>query len=411
MKTYAKAIISLAVATLSATSAMAQQPDELKYRRSSIYSVMINHKEQKFADEISNAFIQMPVPDKFNDHDLSVKVLDMEKKLKGARSDDENTAVTQFLNDNKVASRLVAKWFNRDFFTGVCNMDLVKERGLYNASHFDQVLASRSERSKALLEDAGEDLIGNTFVLVSDIRYVDKEKSGKIAGGILRGLGQLAASATGMSALEDLGNLAGSMSETLKGFRVKINTFLYKLEWNDETAQNFYLKQYTGKPDAAKRDAFDQARGSYRLVYVGKQESSGSTTSFMGVKLDEPVQMVRKACQRALDENVASLQHSFEEFRTKSPLATTEPITAYVGLKEGITPESQFEVLEMVENEDGSREYKRVGVIEPMKNMIWDNRYMASEEGAVNSSLGCTTFRKVSGGDFFPGMLIRDITE
>ena len=42
-------------------------------------------------------------------------------------------------------------------------------------------------------------------------------------------------------------------------------------------------------------------------------------------------------------------------------------------------------------------------------NLIWDNRYMASEEQAYGSDFGFTTFRKVSGGDFYPGMLIREI--
>ena len=53
--------------------------------------------------------------------------------------------------------------------------------------------------------------------------------------------------------------------------------------------------------------------------------------------------------------------------------------------------------------------YKRVGVIQPKENLIWDNRYMASEEQAYGSDFSFTTFRKVSGGDFYPGMLIREI--
>lgn len=131
MKRYILALSCL----IAAMAGHAQTLDNgMKYRRSSLYSIMVNHTDQKFADEIRTAFIAMPVPDKFNDHDLSVKVINLEKKLNGAKSDDENEAITSFLTDNQVASRLVAKWFNRDFFTGECNMELVKERGLYNAS-------------------------------------------------------------------------------------------------------------------------------------------------------------------------------------------------------------------------------------------------------------------------------------
>ncbi len=405
-------IFLAALMTAAAANSFAENEgdnSELKYRRSSLYSVMVNHTDQNFANEIREAFAQMPVPDKYNDHDLSVKVLNLNKKLKNASSDEENQDITSFLENNNVGSRLVAKWFDRDYYTGTCDMDLIKERGLYNASKFDLLMAEKSERSKALIMDAGEDLIGNTFVLVNDIRYIDKSKGSKVVGGIFKVLGAVAAAYTGNNNFSDIGDNLGDIAESLKGFSVKINTFLYKLDWNDDIAMSFYNNQYTADGNSAKKEAFDLARGNYKLKYIGKQESSGSTTSFIGIKDDEPIMMVRKACQRALDENVASLQKNFEEFKTKSPLVTTEPLTAYIGLKEGVSEKSKFEVLEAVEDEQGKVSYKRVGIIKPISSLIWDNRYMAEEECAPNSTLGATTFKKESGGDFYQGMLIREI--
>ncbi|MBQ2807875.1 MAG: hypothetical protein IJF06_02100 [Bacteroidaceae bacterium] len=394
---------------ISITQMFAQSlVENFDYKRSSIYSILINHTEQQFASEIKEAFMQIPVPDKFNDHNLSVKVLDINEKLRNAGSKKENPYITEFFEKNNVASRLVARWFNRDYYTGQCDMELVKERGLYNASEFDKQLAMRSARGYALLQDAGEELIGNTFVLVNDIRYVDKNKGAKTASSVLRVLGTVAAISTGMS-FDDITDNLGDMLETIKGFRVKINTFLYKLEWTDEQAALFYQEQYSSLPDNIKKANFDNARGTYKLKYVGKVESSGGTTSFLGINEDEPVIMVRKACQRAIDENIVDLQRNYEEFRIKTPLLTTEPLTASIGMKEGITPDTQFEVLEIVEKEDGTQKLNRVGIIEPIKNLIWDNRYMAIEEGAPGSTLCYTTFRKVSGKDFAKGMLIREM--
>ena len=400
--------IAIGLVVSIAISVQAQETDA-NYRRSSIYSVLVNHTDQQFASEIKEAFLQIPVPDKFNDHNLSVKVLNLDKKLSGASSEKENPLITEFLNNNKVASRLVGRWFNRDFFTGQCNMELVKERGLYNATEFDKQLASRSARGMAMLQDAGEDLIGNTFVLVNDIRYVDKNKGAKTASSILKVFGSIAAAYTGTN-IDDLTDNIGDMVETIKGFKVKINTFLYKLEWSDDIATQFYQDQYGAVPDPAKKANFDAARGNYKLKYVGKVESSGGTTSFLGINEDQPVVMVRKACQRAIDENVVDLQRNYEEFRTKSPLVSVEPITAFVGMKEGVTAKSKFEVLEVVELENGKHKYNRVGVIQPIENLIWDNRFMAVEEGAQGATLGFTTFRKVSGKDFSKGMLIREMT-
>ena len=400
--------IILGLAASMAMTIHAQETDA-NYRRSSIYSVLVNHTDQQFASEIKEAFLQIPVPDKFNDHNLSVKVLNLDKKLSGASSEKENPLITEFLNNNKVASRLVGRWFNRDFFTGQCNMELVKERGLYNATEFDKQLASRSARGIAMLQDAGEDLIGNTFVLVNDIRYVDKNQGAKTASSILKIFGSIAAAATG-SNIDDLTDNIGDMVETIKGFKVKINTFLYKLDWTDDIATQFYQDQYGAVPDPTKKANFDAARGNYNLKYVGKVESSGGTTSFLGINEDQPVVMVRKACQRAIDENVVDLQRNYEEFRTKSPLVSVEPITAFVGMKEGVTAKTKFEVLEVVELENGKHKYNRVGVIQTIENLIWDNRFMAVEEGAQGATLGYTTFRKVSGKEFSKGMLIREMT-
>lgn len=250
---------------------------------------------------------------------------------------------------------------------------------MYNATEFDKQLATRSARGMAMLQDAGEDLIGNTFVLVNDIRYVDKNKGAKTASSILKILGSVAAAYTG-SNIDDLTDNLGNMVETIKGFKVKINTFLYKLDWSEEDAARFYQDYYAAKPDAQKVANFNAARNNYKLKYVGKVESSGGTTSFMGINEDEPIVMVRKACQRAIDENVVDLQRNYEEFRTKTPLVSVEPLTAFVGMKEGVSAKSKFEVLEVVELENGKHKYNRVGVIEPIANRIWDNRFMAEKK-------------------------------
>ncbi len=407
-----KTILALLIsATFAPSYAQTQTDETTSYRRSSLYSLLVNHTDQQFANEIKEAFLQIPVPDKFNDHNLSVKVLNIDQKLKGANSDKENPVITEFLNNNKVASRLVARWFNRDSYTGACDMELVKERGLYNATEFDKQLAMHSARGLAMLQDAGEDLIGNTFVVVNDIRYIDKSKGSKTVGSIFKALGAVASAYTGDNSFNNLGNDLGDIAESLKGFSVRINTFLYRLQWDNDQANLFYQDQYGVGADSIKKMNFDNARGNYHLKYVGKVESKGGTTSFLGIKEEEPVMMVRKACQRAIDENVVDLQRSYEEFRTKTPLLSVEPLTAYIGKKEGMTAKSRYEVLEVVEMEDGSHKYHKVGEIQPIESQIWDNRFMAAEEGAVGGNLKYTTFRAISGKDFSKGMLIREITK
>lgn len=216
---------------------------------------------------------------------LYVRVVSMSTKLK------DTEVVNDFIEKNQIASRLVSRWFNRDPFTGVCDVELVKKRGLYDANEFDRELAARSKRGVAMLEDAGEELIGNTFLVVNDIRYIDREETGKAIGMGLRALGMLADAYMGTDNFTDIGNSMGDMMETLKGFKVNVNTHLFQLVWDEETSMAFYTKYYTSTPDKAKKIAFDENRGKFRLKYIGSQKSSGKNVSFIGVNLDEPEQM------------------------------------------------------------------------------------------------------------------------
>ena len=390
------------------------------YRKGSIYSIMIGHRNQAYGEDIEKAFGEMPIPDRYFDHELGKKVFyttdkklevkDLDKhlgfKINDASDQQMMNAYDLLLQKQHVASRLVAKWFGRKKQTGVSNMQLIQDRGFSNASELEKRIASHSVRKEALLRDAGEELIGSTFILVNDIRYIDKSRGSSVIGGIVSGVSQAAIIMSGGKQTEsDLGTLISSY----KGFNVKIKTYLYQLVWDEEMSSLYYNKIYTEEPDETRRTTFENNRGKFSVIYLGMQESSGKTVSFMGIKESEPQLMVRKACQRALDENVANLQKNFEVFKVKAPLLNVSPLTSEIGLKDGMTEKSRYEVLEVVEDEKGHIDYKRAGIIKPVAGKIWDNRFMATEEGAENATLGFTTFEKVSGGDFYPGMLIREI--
>ena len=395
---------------ISSITAQGQNKQELEdnsYRRSSLYSLLISHTDKKYNTQIENCFLQIPIPDAYNDHDLSVKIVNFEGDVEQEKVGKKETPkgpeqINTFLEENQIASRLVGKWFMRDYNTGECTMDLIGSRGIYAASEIDKAKAAANLKGDAMLADAGENLIQNIFVLINDITYIDKGSRSKNVGMALKILGSIAAATTGNDAIEDLGNLTGSMVETYKGFSVKVNTSLYQLVWDDEAAAITY-------DNWGNRDAFENNRGNYKLKFVGTQLSNGGTTSFLGIREDQPEIMIRKACQRALDENIANLQQNFQAFQIKTPLESVDPLEARVGKKEGITEDSRFEVLEPQKDGNGRITYKKIGEIKPVQNLIWDNRFMAEEEMAEGATLGCTTFKKVSGGDFLPGHLIRQI--
>lgn len=402
--------------TLVSIGASAQKRDieNVKYHRSSIYSILLHHPDKLYDEEITYVFDSIPMPDKYDNHNLNVRAVF--GNTKGIDEELIQEGIAEFLSRNYVGKRLLAKWFGRDKVTGVFDAKLLAERGVYDASYLDVTQARLSARGKALLEDAGENLIGHTYVLVNDISYVDKSNTSAVLGGIVA-VGAATLSArdaikTGnvdqKSEATELATQAASSITAIAGFRVKVTSYLYSLEWNDTLADAFYGKYYTDVPDREKKVLFDKEKELFKLNYVGNIEVASGNTTTRGVVRQED--MIRKVCARAIDKAVAMLQHKFESFRVKVPLHSIAPLTAKVGIKEEITEQSRFEVLEAIQDDEGRVRYKRVGVIKPVKGKIWDNQYMAEfEENQELFLLGATEFEKVSGGDFYEGMLIREI--
>ena len=273
--------------------------------------------------------------------------------------------------------------------------------------------------------DMGTDLIGNTYVLAHDIVYIDKgERNEKRANGmrvfgeIMKAVGEVASEATGDESFNDLGSSVNDLSyvtadvvDDFEGFRVKIMTHLYRLDWKDADNDFFFENYYMDAEsyDTVKLDAWKEA--DYTLTYVGSQDVVSAQTVLKNRwNLSTLIKIV---LYRALDESVVKLQRNYEEFKIKEPIYQVTDslglVYAKIGLKEGVSIESEYEVLERVETKEGESRYKKVGMVKPVENLIWDNRYMALEDGQPNAELGYTTFKVTQGHNLYPGLLIREV--
>lgn len=381
------------------------QIEQNTYRRSSLYSLMVSHNGEKYAKEIEEEFLRIPIPDKFDDNDLSVKVVISDNKKA------KEVQINDFLKNNKVASRLVGHWYNRDPKTGECDMRLIANRGLKNATYTDVQLAKASIRGTRILEDAGEELISNTFVLVNDIHYYDKNKGAQIGAAAIRVLGTVAGAFFGGNLGQLADNIADLVSE-IKGFTVTINSYLYRLEWNSNIAGEFYSSQYVARGDRndAKRDAFAQSQ-NYSLKYVGSTTIKSDEVTMRGMSEYDLSSMIRKVCARAVDKSILKLQRSYEEFRVKTPVAEVKGdlVTAHIGMREGVSSKYLYEVLEPREDASGKLSYHRVAMLKPIEGAIADNRFMADIEDTAESRMKVTKFKKVSGSEISKGMLIREV--
>ena len=412
MKRYFLIVIALTIVVC----ATAEKKDGVveDYNRSSLYTFSIYNPGTAMASNIFSTLLKVQHPDRFNDHNLSLRVLSTRGNPKPEELIDQ---IATFLDRNKVAQRLVSKWFNRDRSDGSFDMELIKERGNYNATIEDLNMAMKTVRGKAMLEDAGEQLIGNTFVIVNEVSYVDKHARADGVGAVFETLsiiGGAIATAKGdkNNTIQSIGNTGETISKLVAGFTVHIKSHLFRLVWNDSIASTFYSQCYYDKEhiDAAKRRAYALNSKLFRLEYVGDYEATSGKTVLRGLHNNDEVFL--KVLTRALDKNIVELRKKFEIFKITAPvfeITSDGMLHIHIGMKEGVEPTSKYEVLERRVDEEGHIIYHRKGTIRPVKDMIWDNRFMATEEQAEGAEFGFTTFEKVSGGDFYQGMLVREI--
>lgn len=374
---------------------------KLKYRRSSLYTLMLDDNRRERYRVIKDAFGNAVLSEKFNDHNIGPYLIPAHGM---SGENDQTKLIEEYLNNKGVARDLVAKWFNRDA-NGNFNMELIAERGQYNASEIDVKVAQSSVRGKAMLADAGRELISNTFVIVYDYKYTNKEEQAKKRGGFL----DIVSSVASVAGYDDVANIAQGVrvaSDVMgKGYFVRTTSYLYRLVWNDDIANEFYtyLWNDASDSDSRRKELFDRS-DLFKLEYVGSEKSRNNLQSTIFTSKSDN-QLIEIATTRAVDKNIGKLQRTFEEFRVKTPLLNTEPIAAQIGTKEDIERGDKFEVLEQVLDEDGTTYYDKVGTIKVDK--VWDNAYLADEVDP-NNEINYTTF-KGSAKKLAPGMLIRQI--
>lgn len=423
------------VVLLACVTLMTQAQEQLSYRRNSLAMLLVYHPEDEFGYEIFKAFDSLPIPDKYDDHNISgLRIIDnstiegVQRRETGyykatyghqltASELQANALFTeQLLNDNEVAKKMIAKWFG---FEGTSaedatfNTELIQTRGQYNATDVDVALALQTTRGVATLSDAGEELLNNTFVLVNDITYITAEQeaaAAKLAMGVIGGL--LDAFSGGNSGRQ-LADAAGKIADSFTGFKVKTHSYLYQLEWNDSVAAIFYQFHYTATPDPVKVQAFLDDHTTYRLKYVAHEYEFDKKSVLKGQYAR--TELVRTICARSMDKNIVALAKQYEDFKVKTPVfqvlsngrGKIEGYAAKIGMKEGITEGSKFQVVQQIQDpETGKTTYKYIATVKAKKGCIWDNRYNAVLEQDEGASLPYTTFVKVSGGEILPGMLL-----
>lgn len=440
----------------------------MDYRRSSLCLIMIDEEKMPKRDTIKEAFLNTPIPDKYNDHNVKIRMFSTdtmqltqedrqafhqaviagilgEQQAKEMFSEEKNgdnaapkkkggfgkfmgslgkaaasdlssgmidtTKKTdiaifshKFMTQHRIAKQLFEKWFKDE--NGIDTMTLVQERGLYDASVLDVQKALGSTRGMEFLADAGEELIKNTFVVVTRYHYLSKDQLVAEIDAVAQ---EVAKQIGGYASLGAKAATMGVKASLGAGYYVRTTSYLFQMNWNDTIANTLYSELWN-KPEAW------EASDIYKLKYIGQESAWANVKAGIFTKKSEP-ELIYIATVNAMDAVLAKLEKKYEVFKTKTPMMVSEKdgqqiITAKIGMKEGVEAGDKFEVLEKVIDPETHRPtYKRKGVVKVSKEQIWDNRYMAAEERELSGTTQDFQETRFEGGKakYYNGMVLRQI--
>ena len=434
MKKYVVSFMCVAI-TLTV---FAQNKEDVKYRRSSLHMMVMedNDLSPQYKQIIVSALDSAPWPDKYDKHDigiasydiLSIVVPDASEEEEAGKSKEEtkqdkrlkgvDKKIEKFLQDEGVARKLVAEWFGQKE-DGSFSTDLIADRGSYDATTLDVSKAKmQSKTVSTQMEDAGYELIGNTFVIINKANFIVNE----VAAAIIYEASKIAIETMKEeNAMQTLAKTAakaaaeGLYERTRKGYTVGTRSFLYKLTWNDSISDIFYSDYWVDESmeieeKKTKKHMFDNT-DLFSMEFVGMEKATVIVLNLKAENLTTE-QIIGEATVRTKNKVFAKLQKEYDVFKPKTPLTQVENkgklCTAKIGLKEGLTGKEKFDVLEQYTNKEGLTEYKSIGTIKIDKKNIWDNQFYASEPPVIEGGVAIqATHFKGCKKKYYPGLLIR----
>ena len=214
-------------------------------------------------------------------------------------------------------------------------------------------------------------LLSNTYVCVNRYGYMDAKEAIAISTAVLQ-------MSLGNNALAQIALKKGTdaLAKKIKGYFVRANAYLFKLDWNQDL-QNKLELEYWDKANQKKL----MTDPAFKLTYIGK--SSKRAPAAMSLKSSTSLdKLIARGTVRATDAAIAALQRDHEEFRPMTSLHVIDgKLAAYIGMKEGVESGDKFNVYEAVQSKDDPNmvEWKEIGTIKAGKE-IWDNRDGAGEK-------------------------------
>ena len=368
--------------------AVVTETDYLReYDRNSLTVLMLdyNGSHNNYGSCLRQAMYKLTVPSKFDNNMLSTRVVS---------SADNSDNIRQALESTRIPNDIFSKWFSRGA-DGRFDMSVIHERGLYNATDADVLEASASKVGLAKLQDAGESLIGRSFVMVLSFRGIQTME---------QYYDELDANRRSVASL--LNTKYVPVTRSRNGYRTDVVGYLYKLSDVSESMDDFYSNMWVFDDDSEedksrKINAFDNAK--FKLEYVTAVSRTVEASQLNVGQQKNQEQLFVDLVDVSVDGLVYELESTVDDWKVVTALYDTHPLRAKIGTKENLNVDDRYFVYEYRMNKDNQVYADRRGVVREKK--VAGNSQVAQGQ-SDNDAKQMSSFYQIAGHRLEPGMFM-----
>jgi len=376
-----KLLFVLATSLVPLIGVQAQSIDQAKvipstYDRSSLTCLYMKFPGENHVTEIASKFQQVVFSDKYYNNNLANVIFEAPYSRTNTEIVPE-VAIKDYLTNQKIAKSVISKWYNRKE-DGTMTMDLIFERGMFNASDAEYIKAQTTKRGNALLQDYGNRLIQRSYILVFDFANVKNMSEAKVAD--------------------------------QHGWEATVTAYLYKIDFNEEIQAALYdcwiYPEDSPEVKAEKLQKFEQLEIPIEFVTktthsLSASQANPDTQLGKLTKQKSDDELLMELVQSGYDETLYYLERKYEDFMVKATIYKVKPIQVKIGKKEGLKCDHRYFVYEYLYDEK-TNTVKPVyrGVIRATSK-IADNRQLATGE------MPTSTFYQTAGRKLQTGYLVR----
>lgn len=333
------------------------------YNRNSITFVMLTHGDE-YDSYVVNNFLKEKFS-KYNQNEIGFNLINTSIS-RDVSQDQKSAMILNTLNKEQTAKKIISVWFNRDE-NGLMDLEKVKERGVYDANEYQSFIANQSVRGVRLLQDAGDNLISKSFIVVFDVSNITKNIS---KAGILTWNGNVETYVYTINFTDEVKNNFWTNCWVSKSNDEKLTQTEIESKVANFNQNEFKVNPLFYSKNAVIRNTSKDMLNAFATFSLALTENSNNPTyiSYNGDGVNE----FNEFMGNAYITGMQAIEKKRPDFIVKTAISSVKPVQAKIGVKESLRKKQKYDVYVGKYNEKtDSIESKYVGSIRAAK--IVDN--------------------------------------